>query len=323
MTRTKLGLPSLLALALVAIAAVPARGARQGRIAGHVTDASGRPLGGICATAVTRGDVAFPANTDATGNYVISVPAGTYKVYFMGCKQSRNYTLQWYPNEPSKRTARALRIAAGQRVRGIDARMQVGGEITGRVLTSSGRAPGPAFMVFADARGPNEASPMTLASTESAPDGAYMIVGLASGSYLVEFPPGGTGPAAGHAWYPQQPDPGHAQWVKVTAGQTTSIGLEILELPGAITGRVRDRSCHLVSGATVTAQIREPDGSVYLGNSTSVARDGSYRLGGLARGKWTVSVKVNRPHPLNARHGALVSPGATTRLDFTLTASRR
>ncbi len=125
------------------------------------------------------------------------------------------------------------------------------------------------------------------------------------------------------SWYPQQPDPGRAQWVKVTAGQNASIGLEILEPPGAITGHVRDRHSHPLAGAGVTATIREPDGSVYLGASSRVASDGSYRLGGLARGKWAASVKVDLPHPVTVRHSALVQPGATTRLDFTLTPRRR
>lgn len=322
--RARLWVLVSLAMALAAIAAVPARGDRQGRIAGRVTDTSGRPLRGICASAVTRDDVAFPVNTDAKGNYAISVPSGTYKVYFAGCAQSPNYSPQWYPDRPSKSTGRSLHVGAGESVTDIDARMQVGGEITGRVLTRSGRPPGPFFTVFADAKGLNDAFPMMGAFTyAAASDGSYTIVGLASGSYLVEFPPGGAGPAYALSWYPQQPDPGHGHWVNVTAGQTTGIGLEILERPGAIFGHVRGRDSHPVAGAVVSAKIREPDGSVYIGASSRVASDGSYRLGGLAPGDWTATVRVELPHPVTARHSVLVEPGATTRLDFTIPPRRR
>jgi hypothetical protein len=55
-----------------------------------VLDASGRPLRGICVSAATGHDVAFPVHTDGKGNYAISVPSGTYKVYFAGCADQAN-----------------------------------------------------------------------------------------------------------------------------------------------------------------------------------------------------------------------------------------
>lgn len=306
-------------IALVAIPALPARAEHRGRIEGRVTDTSGHPLEGICATAVTRSDVAFPVHTDASGRYAISVPSGTYGVYFAGCGQSPNYGPQWYPDRPSKRTARWLHVGGGEIVTGIDARMQAGGEIAGRVLTRSGRSPGAFFTVFADAKGVSDADPvMSTFAYAAAADGSYTIVGLASGSYLVEFSAGGTGPAYPVSWYPEQPDPGHGQWVTVTAGQTTSVGVEILERPGAISGHVQARERHLVAGAVVTAKIREPDRSVYIGASTLVGSDGSYRLGGLASGEWTATVTVGPSHAVIARRSVLVAPGATTRLDVTV-----
>jgi hypothetical protein len=317
--RTKLWVLGSLVIALAAIPPVPARGARQGRIAGRVTGPSGRPVKGICVYAATMQDIAFPGSTDARGNYAISVPAGSYVVHFAGCARWPDYSPQWYPGQPSRRAARMLRVRAGETVNGVDARMQVGGRITGRVLTAAGRPPSRGFQVFADGKGSSDAFPISFGWTDStAPDGSYTIVGLVSGTYLVEFLPGGTGPAYALSWYPQQPDPGHAQLVTVTVGQTTSIGLETLQLPGAITGHVRDRRAHPVAGAVVTAKIREPDGSVYIGASTGSSGEGSYRLGGLAPGEWTVSARASRPHPASARQRAAVQPRVTTRLDFTL-----
>lgn len=316
-------LAALAIATLIAIPAALAAGHGRGEIAGRVTDVSGAPLRGICATAVTPTDVAFPVHTNARGKYAVSVPAGTYKLYFAGCGQSPNYSPQWYPDKPSQSTARSLSVHSGQMVGGIDARMQPAGVITGRVLKSSGRSPGPFFGVDALRKGHSDAVPMFLASTfHVASDGSYTIVGLASGSYLVEFPSGGAGPLYALAWYPDEPDPGHAQWIHVIAGQTTSIGLDVLERAGAIKGHIRDRHSHPVSGAIVTAGIPEPDGSVYLGNSTTVGRDGSYTLGGLAPGEWTVSVKLGHPRPV-ARRPALVKPRATTRLDFSLRRASR
>ena len=76
----------MVVLVLAAAMAAPTAGAQAptGQITGQVTDAAGTPLAGISVAAapVSMPDALTLTTTDASGNYVLALPAGEYDVAF-------------------------------------------------------------------------------------------------------------------------------------------------------------------------------------------------------------------------------------------------
>jgi hypothetical protein len=153
-----------------------------------------------------------------------------------------------------------------------------------------------------------------------APDGTYVVSALPAGTYLVYFNAieasyRALGPYVSE-WYPNEPDPGHATMVSVQSGQTASLGVELAEAPGTVTGRVTDSAGAPLAGYDVSAGITEPDGSIFRGtfpNFTTTAADGSFTLMGLPPATWTVSASpkgATNAYPESAQ--AIVQAGATT-----------
>ena len=92
--------------------------AAAGRIAGQVTGPSGA-LSNITVRAWnTNLSPAIFRTTDASGNYNIAVPAGTYRVQFDPSAPSpgQNFVLEFYDNKPDMKTADTITVAEGQTV---------------------------------------------------------------------------------------------------------------------------------------------------------------------------------------------------------------
>jgi sarcosine oxidase gamma subunit len=315
-----------LLLSMLAVAAPMARGDATGSVTGRVVDANGTPLAGICVEAVSASDSGSGsggAQSDANGNYAFSLPQGTYLISFQGCGQ--NYVTQFYPAQPSSQTAGQVTVTAAQTTGGIDARMLAGGVITGKVVDASTGAAPPqgAIDVEIETAGPSDAEPELddqLAVNITGPDGTYSVNGLAPGTYLVYFDATGTsynaiGPYVGE-WYPNEPDPGHATKVSVQSGQTASLGVELAEAPGTVTGRVTDAAGAPLAGYELGAGITEPDGSTSDGPSasyTTTASDGTFTVVGLAPGTWTIrALPTGETNAFPEAAQATVQAGAIT-----------
>jgi len=313
------------------IAAATAQAQTTGDISGQVVDASGTPLASICVSAYPvpvpgQASVAS-AETDAAGDFALTVPPGTYEVQFDACG-GQNYYLQWYPAQMSYRTATQLTVAAGQTVGGIDARMLAGGTITGTLLDARTQAPPPQLDIAVDAQTPGQFDNDPLAdfavSGNVAADGTYTLTGLPPGSYLVYFDAdtsvNGVPSPYADAWYPDEPDPGHAATVRVQSGQTVSLGVELAELPGTVTGRVTNSSGAPLAGYIVGAGITEPDGSPFLAGPVpaTTGPDGTFVLTGIPPGAWMISATPPGANGYRQSAPAIISAGATTpNIDFT------
>ena len=96
-----------------------------GRIQGHVTDAHGASLQGICVGA-GEGPTFTATTTDSGGNYTIDrLSSGSYKVSFSSCGTTfGTWLLQFYNHKPDMASADAVSVVAGQDATGIDAQMQ-------------------------------------------------------------------------------------------------------------------------------------------------------------------------------------------------------
>ena len=222
---------TVLALLAVSVGSTArAAGEGAGEIGGQVTDsATGVPLAGVevCAYAFeseafeegvleteTEGSPSDCASTDADGFYAISnLPSGEYAVEFSSPAESGlNYVTQYFDGKASPEEAQPVAVSAGELTPGIDAELQEGGRVAGRVTSAVTSAALERVLVCSL---PSDGSESGCTFTNA--DGEYTISALAGGPYKVGFV--ATGYAA--QFYDDKPTYSAAQFVLVIVGDTT------------------------------------------------------------------------------------------------------
>ena len=272
--------------------------AADGRVSGTVTNSRRQPLRGICINvlgSLTSGFERF-ATTAADGSYTVrNLPAGRYFVTFSGgCGSRGSWATQDYKDITTETSlvSETVTVRAGRTTTGIDAAMQPGGTITGRVTSSSGRAVSGACVLasnpgFLDFFGSHSEIVEFLA--QSSGGGRYKISNLNPGQYQVEFVPCGLSANLAAQWFKSRTDVSSADDLSVDPGVTTSGINGTIAVGGTITGVVRSPSGHPVSGACVFVTNVEarntvaPDTVQYQAHS-----DGHYAATGLAPGSYQV-----------------------------------
>jgi Carboxypeptidase regulatory-like domain len=98
-----------------------------GSISGTVTSDAGDPLGNICVGVYESAAGYFIgwAETTSSGSYAVEIPDGTYYIEFFDCYGNPTIDGEWYDDQPSRSTAHAVVVAAGEDVAGIDAALAV------------------------------------------------------------------------------------------------------------------------------------------------------------------------------------------------------
>jgi hypothetical protein len=300
------GQASVAAITGVTTGGVDVMMTRGGIVSGTVTDTAEFPvgLGGVWVYLIpTDGGQTRYAYTDNSddygehiGSYVSSaIPAGTYYVCFdassaTGGASNTGYLSQcagnvdWNHDTTSAPDGAAVvTVTAGKATPG-DMALPDGGEIAGTVTESSGdKLSGVGVIAYnSDSFG------VGFATTDD--NGAYMMVGLASGSYNVCFD--GTAARGGgittgfvSACYGidgagRTPPNTGAGKVDVTAGNSTE-SIDLILAPGSeIDGTITDSDGQGLDSALVTAFTS--DGSWY--NNVTTNGDGNYQLKGLEPG---------------------------------------
>jgi hypothetical protein len=236
--------------------------------------------------------------SNSGGEYtIVGLPSGSYKVEFFPAFESNlNYLLQYYNGQPSATTATPVSVVAPSLAGGINAGMQTGGQIAGRVTAAGG---GPLANVTVCAS--RSESFGGCATTNGA--GEYTIVGLSSGSYTVEFFAGSffvEGGAGNYArqFYNGKSSAGEANAVAVTAGSTTpGINAELHE-GGQITGRVTAAGAGPLENVVACA-FSEAEFEIRCALTNSA---GEYAVGGLSSGEYKVAFLVGVFESSNANY---------------------
>jgi hypothetical protein len=218
-----------------------------GEIAGTVT-AGGAPREGVEVCAIPLGEEPWQgecAHTQAGGSYSISaLPSGEYKVAFHG---TGNFLSQYYKRRATFAEADAVKVTAGSATTGIDATLQEGGRVTGKVTDATTGAPIEGVEACAEAPQGGRACGETNAA------GAYTITGLASGTYAIAFQPSNKNYL--FEYYGGVRYQSEATKVKVLP-ELTVAGIDVALQPGGeITGTVVDQSTGVpIQGAQVCAR---------------------------------------------------------------------
>ncbi len=193
-----------------------------GEVKGTVTEAlTHKGLGNIEVTLREATGKEFPvgfATTEANGEYTVrGLAAGSYKVEFSPDPESSlNYVTQYYKGASSLAAASSVTVTQGVITLGIDAELQVGGEISGTVTDASTHMPVSKAFVFAI--GPGEAF-VGVARTDA--NGQYTIPGLANGTYKIEFAGSASGIPYIAQFYNDEPTFASANLVTANQGSTT------------------------------------------------------------------------------------------------------
>ena len=222
-----------------------------GQVFGKVTDSTNNPLHVRVRVYDRYSYRKWNTLTDATtGEYRISMPAGSYKIRFITSPildyyGGINYLSEYSNNKPRFAEAPLIEVQAGATITDIDGQLEQGGTITGSVRDLQGNTIEGAFIRVRDLDG------YSVVSAYSDASGQYTIVRLATG-YFKAYVRSWT-ENHGIEWYNDKPSFNEANAFYVDPSQPASgIDFQLTE-GGNVEGRVTDVSGGGVSGITVVA----------------------------------------------------------------------
>ena len=192
------------------------------RIAGRVTDAiTGVGLSSMQVTLYGDDGYIDSDYTDANGDYITTagLASGTYELEFGPTFDDSDYVRQ----------RKSVTVTAPNLLSGVNAALEKGGRITGRITDNLGNSlPNITVFVGDETNGVYQNYVSTNAS------GIYTAYGLPSASYIVHYRPS----EYLEEYYNDKPDRQLADRIAVTAPNTTSGIDAVLVKGGAVSGRV-------------------------------------------------------------------------------------
>jgi hypothetical protein len=219
---------------------------QTGQITGVVTaSGTGLPLADVYVTAYDAATGSYEGfdSTDGTGAYMIGALAtGSYKIQFdpSSYGAASAYLDQYYNNQTSLDTATPINVTDGQTTPNINAVLQLGGQVKGRVTAADTHNPLPDVSVYVSSS--NGCSYWSgYANTDV--NGYYTVTAVPTGnSYRVNFDPSYSSSAVTkeyiEQYYNNKPDYSSATLVAVTAPNIVNNINAALLRGGKITGVV-------------------------------------------------------------------------------------
>jgi hypothetical protein len=259
-----------------------ASGSVSGTVYGPGTGAAG--IANLSVLALSPdGSVAAQGVTGDGGSYSLSgLTPGSYTLEFLNGFAAPTLAPQYWQDEPTLAAADFFSVAAGDALTGYDAHLVPGATITGTVLDgAAGNAPLAGVSVNVVQNG---YPAVGYAATDS--NGNYSFVGLAAGTYEVEFQPSNSDAVQ---WWQNAATESTSTPVVTTAGAVTSGINATLQAGGTISGTISGK----VSNGTVfpaedaLLAIYSPDGSLFS-DSIYAGDDGTYSITNLPAGSYKI-----------------------------------
>lgn len=266
----------------------PAGVQATGQITGVVTAAgTGLPIANVDVTVYDAATQSYQGSdtTDSSGQYTIGgLATGAYQVKF-NAPYGSLYLTQWYNNKTGQSSATSVNVTDGIATANINAMLQVGGQITGKVTAADTHNPlqDVDVSVSGSFSGTGCSNYWSGSATTNAA-GVYTVTGVPTGSsYRIEFDPSSYGFAKDYVWqyYSNTTSWSQATLVGVTAPNVvTGIDAALLK-GGQITGRVTGQG-----GAGLDEVYVSANGWDYVSADTDAT--GAYTITGLMSGTYQV-----------------------------------
>jgi len=248
----------------------------EATITGRVVDSAGAPLPNtwVMAGAREEGRVnVSDAMTNAQGVYTINVDSGDHLVVF----EHFGYVPEVYGGYGPESVT--LETRQGQVVSGIDAELEQGGSIRGRVVDEQGHGIPEINVVALGASIP--------ISGRSDANGYFEVDGLPAGNYTLMYMDRSL--EYQRAFYYNPVDAPEPTPVKVAVPQTTPVVDVVLEPSGGISGWVTDTEGNGIAEVMVFAFPADGRGVPGFGTTTE---SGEYTIPGLPTGQYHVSFQA-------------------------------
>jgi 5-hydroxyisourate hydrolase-like protein (transthyretin family) len=304
--RTRVTFIGLLAAALALVGltglVVPASAAPQAQVSGTVTDVAGAPIRGIRVD-VARWNEEFggwqtagETTTKRDGTWSVrNIPAGDYQVRFFDITDT--YAYEYWDDAFLDIDATTIAIAPGEVVTGIDAELDLAGELGGVVTDAEGQ---PLEDVLVEMRRFIGDDPYYFGATITNAEGRWRHRGLEPGAtYYVQFSDpisfetGEGGDYVGEFW-DDEPTVYEADPLVLDAGEVRSDIDAQLADAGHITGTVtRPDGITPIPFITVEVTRQAGDGWEVVDPDAffSTDEDGTFDVGGLPTGTYRVQFR--------------------------------
>ena len=260
-------------------------------ISGVVTDIHGKAVPGICleleGPPSGSPDQGVPATGKNGGYNLRQLSKGRYELQFSGgCGSKGSFAPQNYDNRSDLDFADPIVVSTGQRKSGIDAVMQLGATISGRVTNAAGHGLRGVCVTLITPALAEVAPDIFFSGSASNGSGHYRLTNLTPGQYDLAFL-GGCG-SGGYAeqWYRAQPGPSTATVLSAAGGRPVTGINAVMHPGGAISGTVTDPAGHKLSNVCVTA--RNISTGVQTPEDQAITEDGGYFIGDLPAGRYQV-----------------------------------
>ncbi|MBI5871455.1 MAG: carboxypeptidase regulatory-like domain-containing protein, partial [Actinobacteria bacterium] len=263
------------------------------QFSGTVTDSLSQPIANVEVMLKSPNTTTTCDRTDADGTYRCGqIAPGTYQVKFCAYDIDPSYVCESYSNHTAPMRydftgADNLVLTAGQHTTGIDAQLESGGQITGRVTDQYGQS-----ATYIDVFVYNEAG-QQITNTTTNTNGEYQLGGMPAGSYKVYFSPQSWRLNAVPEWYNDKPDSASADLVVVTGGQTTA-GIDAQLASNRISGRVTNEAGEPIEGIWVKIKSSTNPNTNYSQRSQTNA-NGEYVITNLQPGDWKLVFTDENP----------------------------
>lgn len=247
-------------------------------ITANVTDGAGNPLDHFSVEVLRSTGDGFLALRDVQGwdgQLDLSLPDGDYKIGV----SADGYNTEWYADAASAEAAQRVPVV-GADVALSDIKLDPKATIVGTVTTESGPlSEGCADVAAYTSDGGYAASAWVFG------DGSFTLADLDQGQYTLHIEDG-CGDNVGE-WYGDVYTRGDAEPVDVPATGVVPLDEIVLSDGSSIAGTVRDTAGQPIQGVWVSVSTGSEFGDGYA--SARTAADGTYRIGGLGAGDFTVS----------------------------------
>ncbi len=265
---------------------VNARLTLAGKVTGAVLNKAGHPVPNICVIATNPRTGANSLQiTGRHGKYRITeLTAGRYQIEFSSCGgdfaffglTGLNYANQWYKGHSSHSAADPVVVRPAATTTNINAALTKGASVTGQVVYKPNQRPVSFVCVFAYTP---DLSTLSMGLTDRR--GHYLVDGLSTGRYILEFDPcTGESALAGQI---------RAGRLHLVAGQAVHDVNEQLRLGGSVSGVISARlpggQVKPEPGTCVEILPLSPTASGFL---TFAFDGGSYQATSLAAGKYEI-----------------------------------